>query len=307
MTGHSHHGEYSLSTDYADDTAYLAAFRDRLGLPGIVDVHTHFMPESVLRKVWAYFDSVGPLVGRQWPITYRDEEQVRLKTLRGFGVRAFTALVYPHKPDMAAWLNDWTAEFAARRPDCLHTATFYPEPQAAAYVATAIERGARVFKVHIQVGDFAPNDPLLTPVWGQLAEAGVPVVIHCGSGPAPGRFTGPEPIAELLSRFPTLRLIVAHMGTPEYSRFLDLAERYPNVSLDTTMVWTDFSEAGAPYPVTEYDRLRALSERILFGSDFPNIPYPYAHAVQAVERLDLGADWLRKVFWENAARMFDLS
>ncbi|WP_083884034.1 amidohydrolase family protein [Nocardia higoensis] len=307
MTGHHHHGEYSAASDYVGDIAFLAGFRERLALPGIIDVHTHFMPESVLNKVWAYFDSVGPLVGRQWPITYRDEEQVRLKTLRGFGVRAFTSLVYPHKPDMAAWLNDWTAEFAARTPDCLHTATFYPEPEAAAYVATAIERGVRVFKVHIQVGDFAPNDPLLTPVWGLLAEAGVPVVIHCGSGPAPGRFTGPAPIAELLSRFPALRLIVAHMGTPEYSAFLDLAERYPSLSLDTTMVWTDFSEQDAPFPVAEYDRLRALSDRILFGSDFPNIPYPYAHAVQAVERLDLGTEWLRKVFWENGVRMFGLS
>src|SRR5690606_25095012 len=114
----------------------------------------------------------------------------------------------------------------------------------------------RVFKVHIQVGDFAPNDPLLTPVWGLIAEAGVPVVIHCGSGPAPGRFTGPEPIAELLGRFPGLRLIVAHMGTPEYSEFLDLAERHPTVSLDTTMAWTDFCEQDAPYPRAEYGRLQ---------------------------------------------------
>ncbi|HLS79132.1 MAG TPA: amidohydrolase family protein [Nocardia sp.] len=306
MSGRHHHGEYSAVNDYADDVAYLAGLRERLALPGIVDVHTHFMPESVMNKVWAYFDSAGPLVGRPWPITYRDEEQVRLKTLRAFGVRAFTALVYPHKPDMAAWLNGWTAEFAAATPDCLHTATFYPEPTAADYVATAIERGARVFKVHIQVGDFAPNDPLLTPVWGLIAEAGVPVVIHCGSGPAPGRFTGPEPIAELLGRFPGLRLIVAHMGTPEYSEFLDLAERHPTVSLDTTMAWTDFCEQDAPYPRAEYGRLRALSDRILFGSDFPNIPYSYTHAVRAVERLDLGADWQRKVFWENGARMFGL-
>ncbi|SUE28767.1 amidase [Nocardia farcinica] len=294
-------------TDRTDDTAYLAGFRARLGLPGIVDVHTHFMPEPVMRKVWAYFDAVGPLVGREWPITYRDEEQVRLKTLRDFGVRAFTSLVYPHKPEMAAWLNGWTAEFAARTPDCLHTATFYPEPSAPDYVAAALADGARVFKVHIQVGDFPPNDPLLTPVWGLVAEAGTPVVIHCGSGPAPGRFTGPEPVADILTRFPGLRLIVAHMGTPEYSEFLDLAERFPNVCLDTTMVWTDFSESDAPYPVHEHGRLRDLADRILFGSDFPNIPYPYAHAVQALERLELGEDWLRRVCWENGARMFGLT
>ena len=29
-----------------------------LGLDGLVDLHVHFLPESVLRKVWAYFDEV---------------------------------------------------------------------------------------------------------------------------------------------------------------------------------------------------------------------------------------------------------
>ncbi|MGV9331607.1 amidohydrolase family protein [Nocardia sp. NPDC003726] len=291
----------------ADETTYLSGFRDRLGLPGIIDVHTHFMPDQVLRKVWAYFDSAGPLIGRTWPITYRADEQVRLKTLRDFGVRAFTALVYPHKPDMAAWLNEWTADFAARTPDCLHTATFFPEPRAASYVREAVERGARVFKAHVQVGGYHPGDPLLDPVWGLLEDARVPIVIHCGSGPAPGTHTGPEPIAGVLRRFPRLRLIVAHMGTPEYSEFLDLAETYADVRLDTTMVWTDFSEADSPFPVHEHARLRAFADRILFGSDFPNIPHSYGHSIEALERLDLGDDWLRRVCHHNGAALFGLA
>lgn len=26
----------------------------RLGLPGLVDIHTHFLPERMLRRVWAH-------------------------------------------------------------------------------------------------------------------------------------------------------------------------------------------------------------------------------------------------------------
>ncbi|MGK8505930.1 amidohydrolase family protein [Nocardia asiatica] len=289
-----------------DDATYLSALRARLGLPGIIDVHTHFMPDQVMRKVWAYFDTVGPLTGRAWPITYRADAEVRLKTLRDFGVRAFTALVYPHKPDMAAWLNGWTADFAASTPDCLHTATFFPEPQAASYVREAVEGGARVFKAHVQVGGYHPGDPLLDPVWGLLEEARIPIVIHCGSGPAPGAHTGPEPIAGVLRRFPRLRLIVAHMGMPEYSEFLDLAQEYPEVRLDTTMVWTDFAEVDVPFPVHEHARLRAFADRILFGSDFPNIPHSYRHSIEALERLDLGDDWLRRVCHGNAAALFGI-
>ncbi|MFV0134953.1 amidohydrolase family protein [Streptomyces sp. HMX87] len=289
------------------EVAAVRGFVARLGLPGLVDVHTHFMPERVLRKVWAYFDALGPLTGGvEWPITYRREEDERVALLRDFGVRAFTAMLYPHKPGMARWLNGWAVEFARRTPDCLHTSTLFPEPGVDAYVREAVEEGARVFKAHVQVGAYDPADALLDPAWGLLAEAGVPVVIHCGSGPAPGKHTGPEPIARVLARHPRLRLVIAHLGMPEYEDFLDLAERYGEVRLDTTMAFTDFSERLAPFPRRALRRLAGLGDRVLLGTDFPNIPYPYLHQLRALERLELGDDWLRAVCHDNGQRLFGL-
>jgi uncharacterized protein len=46
---------------WTDDEA--SKFVRELALPGLVDVHTHFMPPSVLSKVQAYFDAAGPLLG----------------------------------------------------------------------------------------------------------------------------------------------------------------------------------------------------------------------------------------------------
>jgi hypothetical protein len=75
-----------------DEAADVREFWTRLGLPGLVDVHTHFMPEQVLKKVWAYFDAAGPLTGMEWPITYRHEEERRVALLRDFGVRIRTPI-----------------------------------------------------------------------------------------------------------------------------------------------------------------------------------------------------------------------
>jgi hypothetical protein len=277
-----------------------------LGLPGIVDVHTHFMPKRVMDKVWQYFDTAGPLVGRPWPVTYRSDEADRLEKLRSFGVRAFTSLVYPHKPQMAEWLNQWAAQFAAATPDCLHTATFFPEPDAAEYVGAAIDGGVQVFKAHIQVGGYDPTDRLLDGVWGLIAEARIPVVIHCGSGPQPGTHTGPEPIRSLMARHRRLRLVVAHMGMPEYGEFLDVCDGYPDVRLDTTMAFTSFVEEQMPFPAADRHRLRDMGDRILFGSDFPNIPYGYVEAMRVLTALDVDDAWLRAVFHDNAAALFDL-
>jgi predicted TIM-barrel fold metal-dependent hydrolase len=142
-------------------------------------------------------------------------------------------------------------------------------------------------------------------VWGLLAESGVPVVVHAGSGPVPNEHTGPAPLAAVLERHPLLTAVVAHMGAPEYAEFLHLAERYERVHLDTTMAFTAFFEQMAPYPQSLWPRLRALGDKVLLGSDFPNIPYAYAEQLGALAALGLGEDWLRRVCWDNAVRLFE--
>ena len=72
------------------------------------------------------------------------------------------------------------------------------------------------------------------------------------------------------------------------------------------MVFTDFSEQLAPFPRALCEQLRDLGHKVLFGSDFPNIGYPYRHSLDACARLDLGDDWLRAVCFDNAARLFGI-
>ncbi len=290
-----------------DEAAQVRALTAGLGLPGLIDVHTHFMPDQVLRKVWAYFDAAGPKVGRAWPIAYRTGEAERVGTLRDFGVLRYASLNYPHKPAMAAWLNEWSADFAAAQPDCLHSATFYPEPGATEYVERAIARGASIFKAHVQVGNYDPTDRMLDGVWNALQHSRTPVVIHAGSGPAPGHFTGPARVRAVLDRFPELTLVIAHMGMPEYGEFLDLCEQFPRVHLDTTMAFTAFVEQADPFPRDRLDDLVQLGDRVLLGTDFPNIPYSYLEALQSIVGLGLGDDWCRGVLYGNAAGLFGIS
>ena len=200
------------------------SFAQALGLPGLFDVHTHFLPPRVMAKVREQFDTAGPLIGRAWPLEYRGADDELVETLRRLGVRRFSALSYAHRPAMAEFLNDWSAGFATRVPECLRSATFYPEPGAAAYVSSRLADGAEIFKVHVQVGGFDVRDPLLAEVWGVLEDAGTPVVLHAGSGPVGTAYTGPGPVADLLRAYPRLALVIAHLGAPEYAEFMVLAE-----------------------------------------------------------------------------------
>jgi predicted TIM-barrel fold metal-dependent hydrolase len=129
------------------------------------------------------------------------------------------------------------------------------------------------------------------------------VVIHAGSGPVPNEHTGPDPVRQVLERHPALTAVIAHLGAPEYVEFLEMAEHFANVHLDTTMAFTEFFESMAAFPAELLPRLRDLGDKVLLGSDFPNIPYEYAHQIESLERLDMGEEWLRKVCWENASAL----
>ena len=287
------------------------AFWQDLGLPGLFDVHVHFLPPNIQRRVYEQFDQAGPKIGREWPIRYRGSHEERVELLRSFGVRRFSALPYAHRPGIAGYLNDWARDFAADVEECLRSATFYPEPEAASYVPALVEDGVEVFKLHTQVGEFCLDDPLLDEPFGTLEDAGTPVVIHVGSGPVGNDFTGPEHLERLLVRHPRLAVVIAHMGAPEYAEFLTLAETYEHTRLDTTMVFTDFFDQDAAYPDDLLPRLADLGDRVLLGTDFPTIPYPVLEQLEGLGRLGdrhpgLGDEWLRRVCWHNGVELFGL-
>ena len=72
---------------------------------------------------------------------------------------------------------------------------------------------------------------------------------------------------------------------------------------DVGDTWEILFDELAPVPPRFLGRLRELRSRVVLGSDFPNIPYPYAHQLEALERLDLGSAWLRAVCWDNGVRL----
>jgi hypothetical protein len=127
--------------------------------------------------------------------------------------------------------------------------------------------------------------------------------VHCGSGPLPGQHTGPGPFGGVLAAHPALTAVIAHCGAPEFAEHLDLVDRFPNVHVDTTMVGTDFMNRLAPVPNDVLPRLAAARDRVVLGTDFPNIPYAFAEQLAALERFDLGDDWLRAVCWDNGMRL----
>src|SRR5690625_538945 len=262
------------------------------------------MPDRVQQKVWGFFDRLPEIGEAAWPIAYRYSDEQRVQILRDMGVTAFSTLNYAHRAGMAQFLNEYSKQFAADHEDAIPSATFFPEPGVEQQVAQLLDEGTQIFNVHVQVGGFSPLDPMLASAWQQIARARVPVVMHCGSGPHGGEFTGPEPVAELVERYPELVLIVAHMGMPEYSEFAELAQQAPNVYLDTTMVGTDYAQQEiGPLHKGYLENVAELTDKIVLIKDIPTHPNSYRQQIESIHNWGLGSEWMRKVLWHNPRRL----
>jgi predicted TIM-barrel fold metal-dependent hydrolase len=283
----------------------VVGFVSSLGLRGLVDIHVHVMPERIQAAVWSFFDALDD---PPWPITYRAPEPDRRRTLAGLGVLRHTALAYAHKPGVAAWLNEHTLALAGEDPQVVPSFTFYPEAGVDGYVDEALGRGGTVAKVHLQVGRFEATDPRLDGVWRRLADARIPVVLHASAvyGVEGGQeYCGADVVRALLDRHPDLVLLVAHLGAPDVDDFLDLADDVPTLRFDTAMVLTDppFGPLTGRFTDEHHARIRGLADRLVFGSDFPTIPLPYAGLLRGLAVLELDVPGLRWLLHDHAVEL----
>ena len=133
-------------------------------------------------------------------------------------------------------------------------------------------------------------------------------VLHVGTMPYRDAFTGVERFARVMARFPRLRVCVAHMGAFQSAEFLALLARYPHLYVDTTMAMTPLATpfVGAdPAAVSDADLVRH-QDRIMFGSDFPLIPYDYDEERRWAWERGLTDDVRRKILHDNARAFFQI-
>ena len=286
-----------------EEDADVPAFWRALGVPGLADIHTHFLPPRMLRRVWEYFDAAGPLVGVRWPIRYKWSDEERVAHMRDMGVRMFSALAYAHRPGMAAdltrgrWRSRRPRRNACRRRRSTRTG-------GGRVRALGGGGGGADLQGAPAGGRVLPADPLLDEVWGLLAEAEVPVVVHAGHAPVGTEHTGPGPFGSVLARYPGLTAIIAHLGAPDYEAFLRLAADYERVRLDTTMIFTDFFD---PWPRSRPPRCpgrrAGAGGQDPPGKRFPH-PLPLRRPARRTGPAGLGDDWLRAVCWDNPVALF---
>ncbi len=234
----------------------------------VVDAHVHLLPPRLQAAIRDFFFARGfPGDGFAYPA---DPAEV-CDRLAAEGITEAWSLPYARRPGSAGDLNQATARIAAAHADgaavkVIGGCTVHPaDDRPADLVRAAVQDlGLRVLKLHCSVGDFAPDDQRLDPVWEYVSAVALPVVLHAGHAP-----DGQTEAAELASvaivarRHPEARIIIAHCGHAASDVALRLVAEHPWVHADLTPV---LQQPVRPAPAA----LAAVAGKVLFGSDAPN-------------------------------------
>jgi predicted TIM-barrel fold metal-dependent hydrolase len=265
-----------------------------------IDVHVHLHPERLGRAIERHFAARG------WVAAHAFDVEAVAATLRARHVERFCFFTYAHKPGIARDLNRWVAETGARLPQAVPLGTLHPDDADVDDVAReATERlGLRGFKFHHSVQRFHVDDERLFGVYERAEAAGHLLMLHVGTMPYRDEFTGLAGFQRVIARFPRLRACIAHMGAFDTQGFVDLLDVHPHLYVDTTMA---LAPKAGPFvgsdPAAIPDALLLRhQDRILFGSDFPLIPYDYDEERRWAWDRGLPHEVRVKIFRDNARK-----
>jgi predicted TIM-barrel fold metal-dependent hydrolase len=269
----------------------------------VVDAHVHVFPDLLFDAVWGWFDQFG------WPIRYRLYTDALLAFLFKRGVRHIVALQYAHKPGIARELNRYLAGFVRRYSAVTGLATVFPgEAGTREILETAFNDGLKGVKLHSHVQCFRMDSPGMHEVYRVCSARGLPLVIHAGREPkSPAYACDPYEICHwtfverVLETYPELKLVVPHLGADEFDAYRRLQERFDHLWLDTTMMLADYLPVENP---PDIGRLRP--ERLMFGTDFPNIPYAWDRELRRIDDLGLPDESRRWILADTARALYGI-
>ncbi|MEO6572468.1 MAG: amidohydrolase family protein [Polyangiaceae bacterium] len=285
----------------------IAALNDDEGervdpeLPFIVDAHVHLFSDRIFDAIWRWFEQHG------WRVRYQLHTPQALEFLLSRGIGQIVALHYAHKAGIARGMNAYLAEVCRTNPRVTGLATVFPgEENAPAILEEGFALGLHGVKLHCHVQCFAVDADPLRELYETCVRHDMPLVMHAGREPKstaygcdPYEICGVERVDRVLREHPKLRLCVPHLGADEFEGYERLLEKYDNLWLDTTMMLADFFPRKPPNRL-----ILCRPERIMYGTDFPNLPYAWDRELARIRNHGMNDAVLEQVLGKNARAFF---
>ena len=162
-----------------------------------------------------------------------------------------------------------------------------------------LDLGFRALKLLPFLYDRAPNDAIYYPVYAACVDLKIPVLILTGHTAVLARSEVGRPghLDDIALHFPELTIIAGHAGYPWTDELISLAWKHANVYIDTSGHRPKYFPPQLAHFMNSYGR-----DKVLFGTGYPLMDY--AGPVAEFAALPVRPETVRRVLWENAARIW---
>lgn len=210
--------------------------------------------------------------------------------------------------------NEQVADLVDKEPRFIGFASVDPNlPDAPAQLKRAIRQlGLRGLKLDPSFQRFYPNDRQHAyPVYQACAELDIPILLHAGLSWVPSglaQFSQPLNFEEVVLDFPQVNFILAHFAWPWVNEAVMLAVKYPNVFLDTAILYSGTPKNTYQKILAEQVGLdvleRSLKNKIVFGSNYPRVDI--RRSVRGIKALEISQSLVNSIFDANARRLLKM-
>jgi len=234
----------------------------------IVDIHSH---------VWEYPRHFNEDFRRQAARARAGVEMDLTVTLEEYAAQApaeVMTVVFGGKARLSGlWVDDaYVAQCVARRPDSLigflsvdPTQAGWQDEMRAGHEVLGL-RGIKLLPMY---AGFHPDDASLDPLWEYVSEHQLPVLLHTGTtfiAQAPIECTLPRHLDRVATRFPQVKMILAHLGHPYEGECIAVIRKHPNLFTDISALhYRPWQLYNSLMLVQEY----GVWHKVLFGTDYP--------------------------------------
>ncbi len=278
----------------------------------IVDLHAYPGTDRFVAAQGPFADALAKYWKKPW--VGKDESEVVAEFERA-GVEvvmvAFDIEAHVGSPPCD---NEYVSAFRSRHPERVIGVWGVADPHGGEEAAIRAERevkelGLTGFHFHPIMGRFRVDDDAFAPLWETLSGLHVPIMIDVGTtGMGAGLPGGlgssiydahPSAVDRLAANFPDLTIVAAHPGWPWIDEVTAVVLHKGNV------FWELSGWAPKYFPESLRRDIRGrLRDKIMFGSDYPSIPYE--RLFREWGDLGLSDEVLAAVFHENAERALGL-
>ena len=131
------------------------------------------------------------------------------------------------------------------------------------------ELGLKGIKLMPMYAGFRPDGQDLDPMWQYAQDHDLPVLLHTGTtfvAQAPLECTLPRHLDPVATRFPGVKIILAHLSHPYENECVVMIRKHPNVYADISAIhYRPFQLYHSLMLVQEY----GVWGKLLFGTDYP--------------------------------------